>query len=156
MRWPSPFRDRRTQVELQLTPMIDCVFLLMVYFIWSSSFAIAEKTLPSQLSAQQSGSGTPNPNEPPPPEADFDDIVIRILWTGRSSAWQVNDSPVASLAELRTMLVAIARIKADAPVILDPDQNVPLGDVIDVFDLSRVAGFEKVQFAASVPVEPEP
>ena len=40
MRWPSPFRDRRPAVELQLTPMIDCVFLLMVYFLWSSSFAI--------------------------------------------------------------------------------------------------------------------
>ena len=43
MRIPSPFRDRRTSVELQLTPMIDCVFLLMIYFIWSSSFAVAEQ-----------------------------------------------------------------------------------------------------------------
>ena len=61
----------------------------------------------------------------------------------------VNDAPIASLAELRETLAKIARIKRDAPVILDPSGEVPLGDVIDVFDLSRLVGFEKVQFATS-------
>jgi biopolymer transport protein ExbD len=152
MRFPSPFRDQRKGVELQLTPMIDCVFLLMVYFIWSSSFAVVERSLPSRLSAA-SGGGSASATEPPPPEADFDDIIVRIEWTGSGPAWQVNGAPAESLAELRGTLASIARIKHDAPVILDPDSSVPLGDVIDVFDLSRLAGFEKVQFAASVPVE---
>jgi len=57
MRIPSPFRDRRASVELQLTPMIDCVFLLMVYFIWSSSFKLAEMSLPSKLAAPASRGG---------------------------------------------------------------------------------------------------
>ena len=148
MRWPSPFRDRRASVELQLTPMIDCVFLLMVYFLWSSSFAIVELSLPSELSAQ-SGSGPASPDVPPPPEADFERIVVRVLATENGPAWQVNDSPMASLAELRNSLAAIARIKRDAPVILEPDPAVPLGDVIDVFDLARLAGLEKIQFATS-------
>lgn len=147
MRIPSTFRDRPTGVELQLTPLIDCVFLLMVYFIWSSSFAIVEMTLPSELSVQQA---TGSPTEAPPPEADFDRIVVRLLWTGSAPAWTVNDAPMASLAELRSTLVAIARIKRDAPLVLDPDPEVPLGDVIDVFDLTRVLGFEKIQFAAAV------
>jgi len=151
MRWPSPFRDRRTGVELQLTPMIDCVFLLMVYFIWSSSFAVVEMSLPSELSAQPTGSGPANPAEPPPPEADFDQVVVRVLLTESGPAWQINETPVASLAELRGTLATIARIKRDAPVILDPDQNVPLGNVIDVFDLSRLVGLEKIQFATSGP-----
>lgn len=150
MRIPSPFRDRPTSVELQLTPMIDCVFLLMVYFIWSSSFAIVEMTLPSELSVQQSAGAAASPTEPPPPEADFEQIVVRILWTGSSPGWTVNDSPVASLTELRGTLATIARIKRDAPLVLDSDPQVPLGDVIDVFDFSRLAGFEKIQFAAAV------
>jgi biopolymer transport protein ExbD len=150
---PSPFRDQRTEVELQLTPMIDCVFLLMVYFVWSSSFAIAEKSLPSELSvAEAKGSG--QPNEPPPPEADFDDVVIRIATGATGPVWTVNDEPVASLAELRQVLATIADIKSDAPVILDAGGEVPLGDVIDVFDLSRIVGFEKIGFATSLPVEP--
>ncbi|HEX5105029.1 MAG TPA: biopolymer transporter ExbD, partial [Pirellulaceae bacterium] len=83
-------------------------------------------------------------------EADFDQVVVRIVWTESGPSWLVNDAPVASLAELRGALIAIARIKSDAPVILDPDQIVPLGDVIDVFDLSRLVGFEKIQFATSI------
>jgi biopolymer transport protein ExbD len=150
MRCPSPFRDRPTAVELQLTPMIDCVFLLLVYFLWSSSFAIVEMSLPSELSAEQTGSGPANPDEPPPPEADFERIVVRVLDGDGGPAWLVNDTPVASLAELRASLAAIARIKSDAPVILDPDPSVPLGDVIDVFDLSRLVGLKKIQFATSI------
>src|SRR5437763_6832991 len=148
MRIPSTFRDRRPAVELQLTPMIDCVFLLMVYFIWSSSFAIAEMSLPSKLSLPPGGSG-PGSISQPPPEADFPNVVVRVLWNGSGPIWTVNETPVSSLVELRQTLVSIARIKRDAPVILDPASDVPLGDVIDLFDLSRVVGFQKVQFAAS-------
>lgn len=148
MRVPSTFRERRP-VELQLTPMIDCVFLLMIYFLWSSSFAIAELSLPSKLSAPPAGSGASRVSEPPPPEADFPSVVVRILWNGNSSVWTVNDTPVGSLGELKQRLTAIARIKRDAPIILDPASDVPLAGVIEVFDLSRVVGFQKIQFAAS-------
>jgi biopolymer transport protein ExbD len=151
MRWPSPFRDRPKGVELQLTPMIDCVFLLMIYFLWSSSFAVAEKLMPSALSAARgSGPGAPSV---PPPEADFEDLVVRIRWTASGPAWEVNGAPSPSLGELRVLLTTLARIKRDAPVILHPDPDVSLGDVIDVLDASRLAGFEKVQFAASERVE---
>lgn len=148
MRRPSTYTDRRTPVDLQLTPMIDCVFLLMIYFIFSSNFDIAEQSLPSQLSLA-SGSGESSADVPPPPEADFEDVVVRILWQGSAPAWLVNDAPVPSLTALRQSLAQVARIKRDAPVILHPDADVPLGNVIDVYDISRLVGFEKVQFAAS-------
>lgn len=149
MRIPSSYRDRRA-VELQLTPMIDCVFLLMIYFIWSSSFAIVERTLPSQLSQQASGSG-PGSSSAPPPEADFDKVIVRVLAGDSGPAWQVNGAPTGSLAELGQTLRSIARIKRDVPVVLDPLGEVPLGDAIDVFDLARLAGFQKIQFATGSP-----
>jgi biopolymer transport protein ExbD len=120
----------------------------MVYFIWSSSFTIAEQSLPSQLSAA-TGSGTPSSETPPPPEADFEDVVVRILWQGSTPTWTVNESPVPSLAALKQSLAQVARIKRDAPVILHPDPDVPLGNVIEVYDLSRIVGFEKIQFAVT-------
>ena len=46
-------------------------------------------------------------------------------------------------------LKVIQEIKGDAPVILHPDKQVPLGHVIDVYDRSRSAGFDRIQFAAS-------
>lgn len=148
MRTPSTFTDRRTPIDLQLTPMIDCVFLLMVYFIWSSSFTIAEQSLPSQLSPLPPSTGTSVDTVPDPIE-DFEPLVIRLSLVGGRVAWTLRDVPMESLTQLRAALATAARIKRDAPVILHPDPDVPLGDVIDVYDLSRLAGFEKVQFAAS-------
>ena len=151
MRTPSNFLDRRTAVDLQLTPMIDCVFLLMVYFIWSSSFAITEQLLPSQLSLEQPSAATGASDLPPPPEADFEEVVVRILGRDQEIAWTVNDVPAGSLPELRATLQTIAEIKRDAPIVLHPEPRVPLGEVIRVFDLSRLVGFEKVRFAATDP-----
>jgi biopolymer transport protein ExbD len=147
MRLPSIQRDRQQGVVM--TPMIDVVFLLLVFFLWTASFRISEQVLPSSVSAL---AGTqPSPSETPPPDADFDDVVIRILWTGDAPRWLVNASPVGSLQEIRQSLAAIAMVKADAPVIVHPDPQVPLGHVIDVYDVTRLEGFQTVQFAASQP-----
>jgi biopolymer transport protein ExbD len=58
---------------------------------------------------------------------------------------------MTSLGELQGRLLQLARIKSDAPVVLHPDPDVPLEHVIDVFDMSRLVGFQKVQFAVSAP-----
>jgi biopolymer transport protein ExbD len=149
MRRPSSYLRRRTPIDLQMTPMIDCVFLLMVYFIWSSSFVPPELTLPSHLAAQLANAGTASAAEPPPPEQDFEKVVVRLLGGQGQVAWEINGVAVDSLAQLLTTLQQIANIKADAPVVIHPDRPVPIGAVIDVFDLARLAGFEKVQFAAA-------
>ncbi len=144
MRRPSPFA-RRESLEIKMTPMIDVVFLLLVFFVWTASFQVVEYLLPSELSTLL---GNQAALEEPPPEADFEDVVIRIHWTGDQPGWTVNDQQADSLAQLQQRLQAIAQVKQDAPVILHPDEEVPLGDVINVFDLSRLVGFEKIQFVA--------
>ena len=144
MRRRSPFA-RREPLEIKMTPMIDVVFLLLVFFVWTASFQVVEYLLPSELSTLL---GNQAALEDPPPEADFEDVVIRIHWTGDQPGWTINDQQADSLAELHQRLQAIAQVKQDAPVILHPDEEVPLGDVINVFDLSRLTGFEKIQFVA--------
>jgi biopolymer transport protein ExbD len=140
-------RDRKTDIESAMTPMIDVVFLLLVFFVWTSSFQMIEQILPSQMSTQM-GTETSEINAPPP-EKDFDDVVIRILWNGQSPTWSINDQPIDSIASMRQRLSAIASVKVDAPVILHPDGEVPLGDVIQVYDVSKLAGFEKIAFAVN-------
>jgi biopolymer transport protein ExbD len=128
-----------------MTPMIDVVFLLLVFFVWTASFQVVEYLLPSELSSL---SGNLAAVEDPPPEADFENVVVRIHWIGDQPGWTINDQQADSLDQLQQRLQAIARVKQDAPVILHPDEDVPLGDVIDVFDISRLVGFEKIQFVA--------
>ncbi|ADB15650.1 Biopolymer transport protein ExbD/TolR [Pirellula staleyi DSM 6068] len=149
MKLPSS-RSRREQVELQLTPMIDCVFLLMVYFIWSSSFEIAEQSIPGsvQVTSPVAGSSTPT-NEPPPPEADFDQVVVRLIGDESSQTVLLNDVPQVSLVALESALATLAAIKSDVPVIVHPDAEIPLGNAIDVYDRARLAGFSQVRFAAT-------
>ena len=60
---------------------------------------------------------------------------------------RVNGQPVGSLNDVRERLALVADIKTDSPVILHPDESVPVGNVIDVYDATRLAGFTQIQFA---------
>ncbi|HRX81203.1 MAG TPA: biopolymer transporter ExbD [Pirellulaceae bacterium] len=148
MRRPSIFTDRREPLDVKMTPMIDVVFLLLIFFVWTASFHIVEHILPSSVS-ETAGGDSPSPNEPPPPEADFHDVVVRVLWAEGRVSWRVGDEMLSDLASVESKLARIYAANTEAPVIIDPDEATPLGDVIDVYDLSRRVGFDEVQFAAA-------
>ena len=74
MRRPSLFL-RRERIEVKMTPMIDVVFLLLVFFIWTSSFQIAEQSLSGDLALP--AVGTENVTDiDVSPDLDFDEIVL--------------------------------------------------------------------------------
>ena len=148
MRLPSYHDRQQRDLEIKMTPMIDVVFLLLVFFVWTVSFRMVELMLPGEVSVS-TGSEQSDIIEPPPEKFDFENVVVRITGDDKAVAWSINETPVADLQELGDRLQRIGNIKADAPVILHPDASVPLGDVIDVYDLSRIAGFGTVQFAAT-------
>ncbi|MDA1051479.1 MAG: biopolymer transporter ExbD [Planctomycetota bacterium] len=148
MRRPSIFTDRREPLDVKMTPMIDVVFLLLIFFVWTASFHIVEHILPSSVSEIR-GSESLSPNEPPPAEADFHDVVVRVLWEDGRVGWRVGGEMLDDLAAVEAKLAGIYRANAEAPVIIDPDNATPLGHVIDVYDLSRRVGFDEVQFAAA-------
>lgn len=138
-------RDSGTDMDSAMTPMIDVVFLLLVFFVWTVSFQLVEQVLQSQLSSQIGSE--PSEIEDPPPEVDFEQVVVKIGWDGTQPTWRLNDQPLDSLESLQQQLTTICGIKADAPVILDPAGSVPLGHVIEAFDVSMLAGFVEVSFA---------
>ena len=148
MRRPSIFPDRRQPLDVKMTPMIDVVFLLLIFFVWTASFHIVEHILPSSVS-EISGNDSLSPDKPPPPEADFHDVIVRVLWADGRVSWRVGEETFNDLAGVEAKLTRIFQANNEAPVIIDPDDATPLGDVIDVYDLSRRIGFDEVQFAAS-------
>ncbi len=125
--------------------MIDVVFLLLIFFLWTASFQIAEQKLPSHIATRDSSRGS---TQQASEQVDFESVVVRVEWRNEEPTWAVNGRPVTSLEEVARTLVAVAAVKRDVPVIVDPARQVPLGHVIDVYDLTRNTGFEKVQFAA--------
>jgi biopolymer transport protein ExbD len=129
-----------------MTPMIDVIFLLIIFFICTSSFQPPEEVLPTNLSFPGAVGAEAVVD---PMLQDLDEIVVKLLWGERGIAWEINRRQCASLLEVRAVLDAVAKVKPDLPVILDVAPPVPLENVIDVYDLCRHLGLQKVQFAAS-------
>ncbi len=142
MRVPT-HHDRRP-ADIAMTPMIDVVFLLLIFFVCTASFQLAEELLPTSL-AVASGTSTPPAVELEP---ELERIVVRATRSGSETRWVVNERPCDTLIEVRLVLQAAAEIDLSLPVILDVAGEVPLGDMIDVYDLCRLEGFEEIQFAA--------
>ena len=137
---------RREGLEVAMTPMIDVVFLLLVFFIWTASFQIPEQSLSSSIAAPPVGQGAAI-ETPLAAEDDFDQVVVRVVADGEAVRWRVNDQPVDNRRQLRSRLAAIASVRRTAPVVLHPDSDVPLGAVIATYDVARLAGFASIQFA---------
>ncbi len=58
-----------------MTPMIDVVFLLLVFFVWTASFQAAEQVLPSHL---LSSHGTSEQIDVEPELIDLDQVIIKM------------------------------------------------------------------------------
>jgi biopolymer transport protein ExbD len=127
--------------------MIDVIFLLLIFFVCTANFQAPERTLPTHLLLRGS---IQSEVEIDPEIVDLGEIVVKLIWHQGRTHWQINDVDYTQLAEVQAVLAKIKQLKADLPVILDVDASVPMEDVIDVYDLCRQIGLERVQFAARV------
>jgi biopolymer transport protein ExbD len=141
MRLPS--HHGRTEADIAMTPMIDVVFQLLIFFICTANFQLEEELLPLGLAATGSNQAVKSEETEPEPNR----VVVRATRTGGQTQWIVNERPIASLTEVQTALDAVTMANAAVPVTLDVAGDVPLGDMIDVYDLCRLLGLEKIEFA---------
>lgn len=146
MRGVAP--HRREGLELKMTPMIDVVFLLLIFFLWTSSFQPPEFDLPGSL-ASQPEAGTSERGEDQPPAEMFDEIVIEVRGTDLAAPQlSLNGQAIANLSALAKQLETIAALGIQPPVIIDPADETPIGAAIRVYDVARGVGLERVLFAA--------
>lgn len=142
-----PEKSAPPALGASMTPMIDVVFLLLIFFVCTASFQPIEALLPGDLLI--SGAGIANvPLEEQP---QLERVVLRAAIDSQDRvAWTVNEKECGSHEQLQDLLAALAEIDPTLPVVVDPDRDVPLGDVINGYDTARQAGFGKVKFATSV------
>ena len=150
MKRPTYHRDPHGRLDVKMTPMIDVIFLLLIFFVCTASFQPPEEVLPVQMPS----SGAIAAEVEIPEVADLGEIVVKVLWRRVGdewhARWEINGRRYENLAEVETVLRAIREVKADLPVILDVEPPVPMENVIDVHDVCLKVGLEQVQFAASV------
>ncbi len=149
MRCNSPLVRGGSETDLNtaMTPMIDVVFLLLVFFVWTASFQTIEFIMPPSELSSQVGS-EPTDSQDPPPQ-DNPDIVVRIQNQNGSPAWKVNRQAFGSIAEVDLQLKKLAEIDNSPTVILHPDPEIQLEHVIGAYDTALSAGFAKVSFAVN-------
>ena len=153
MRRPPYHRDQRGRLDVKMTPLIDVIFLLLIFFVCTASFNVRarEEVLPTRLSLP---GAVPSDLQLDPEQLDLEEIVVEILWRNVGGTWraqwQINQRDYTGLAEVRAVLAAVKQVKNDLPVILDVEPDVPMDDVIDAYDLCREVGLARIQFAASV------
>ena len=118
--------------ELDMTPMLDIVFIMLIFFIVTTSFVkesgVTVNTPQAQTAAQQ-----PNAN-----------IFIAITATGE--VW-IDRRPV----DPRSVRAIVARLHADNPegsVIIQSDAEAATRMLVEVMDQVRLAGVERIAIAA--------
>ncbi|MDO5580982.1 MAG: biopolymer transporter ExbD [Planctomycetia bacterium] len=144
----SVYREKnKKSIDLNLTSMIDVIFLLLIFFIFTTNFDKIEKMLPADLSLPGAIDSPVRTVLADPVKTE--NIHVRIVGAGEKTVWSVNRRICRSLPEIHNVLEQLAKIDPDIPVIIDPEKSVPIEKLIDVYDLCRKAGLMKIQFAAS-------
>lgn len=145
-------RQRRRSawvMSLNLTPMIDIVFLLLFFFLAVSRFQALEGMLPAHLPTQTAAVSTAIPRTP---------IRIRFVVdqaspeTCQVTIDKFHESPIAieSLAdELTKLQNEVPGFDADTPVHLLAGEEVRWDHVVNAYNAALAAQYEKVFFAGS-------
>lgn len=129
---------RRPPPELDLTPLIDAVFLLLVFFLVTATTAQnqAQSSVPVDLPEGATGEGVGADQR----------ITVHLEEDGTVTVETAGAEPfVASdIAALRAHLTSARASEPNAPVYLRGDREVPYGRVMEVLDAARSVGFRQV------------
>jgi len=126
----------------QIAPMVDVVFVLLLFFMASAGSQVIEKELNISLPSGRSASASSGVPSTP--------IIIDIMPDGRIQMNnRVYDSPTSrELPELRTWLKeTIAKFGDKDPVILRPDPQTKHERVMEVLNAASASGVTKLSFS---------
>lgn len=147
-----PAIQSNSQQSVGMTSMIDVVFLLLVFFVWTSSFDAPEQDMPGGLAVAAESSSVSSQTLPPEQTNDvpMEELILKIESTGSKSVQYVlGTTQFNSVISLRERLDAIAELGISPPVIVDPDGDVSMAITVATVDLVRLAGLDRVHLAVS-------
>lgn len=126
-------RQRSQHVAMDLTPLIDVVFLLLIFFMVSTTFT-RESHLQVEL-PQASG------NPAPPAEVEQIDVVI-----SADGQYLLNDKPLVNNRRetLERGIRELANADTSLPFIITADARTPHEFVVRAMDAAGRLGFAKL------------
>jgi biopolymer transport protein ExbD len=118
----------KLMVTLNMTPLIDCVLQLLIFFMLSSSFVL------------QTGIHVDLPKAKAPRLADEQDIIITIT---RKNEIFLNDEKITTDQLSNSLLEKVTRSK-NKTVLVKPDRRVETGKLVEVMGIAKSVGVESL------------
>ena len=125
---------RRTEIkkgQLDIAPLIDVVFLLLIFFMLTSNFVLQpgiKISLPRAITSEV---------------LSGENLVV--LLTGQDLLY-LNDKPI-TITELVATIKTAAR--ENKTILLKADTSASLGRVVEIWDLCREAGVPQINIATN-------
>jgi len=128
------FKEKRKKnVQLDITPIVDMVFNLLIFFALSINFSAAASI---NLVLPRTSLPAPAPQGP----------VIQIDKNREIAV----DRVAIDFAELPEVVAALYSPSGHPSIIIMADETVQHGFVVSVMDICRQAGFEKISISARI------
>jgi len=127
--------DEPEEFGFQLAPLVDIVFLLLVFFLVATTYLDEEKDLAVKLPSAANAGGGPGTR------------LERVLVNVRSDGTIILEKRPVSREELYRALVEARRANPEIPVVLRGDLAATHGEIVGILDLCRRA---RVRVAVAV------
>lgn len=124
--------------QLNMASMVDVVFLLLIFFMCTSSLNQPENDLSSQLSRLGTGS-----RQGAAPERM---VRIRLLNVNRGVLIMCDEKPFPDFPSLEAELQRRAVLE-DRPVVIEGQAGVPFSYMVAALDVCHRAGMRRVAFS---------
>jgi len=134
------FRHRKKRnLEISITPMIDVVFLLLIFFMVTTTF---NKNTALQITLPESGSKELAPRK------------LLVLSIDSKSQYYLNEQPLADnkLSTLDFSLASVFKDK-DQVLVINADALAPYQAVVNALDIAGRVGFVQITFATQQATE---
>jgi biopolymer transport protein ExbD len=126
-------KTREDEGTLTIAPLIDMVFLLLIFFLVTYHFDLASG-VPIQL--------------PRVAGKSFDEAREKVtLLIDKSGQFYLKGSKL-DLAGLRSELKGVVRKEGQISLVLQADKDVPHGTVVEAMDAAKTAGVRTIIIAA--------
>ena len=124
--------DAEDDIDLNITPMLDIVFIILIFFVVATSFV------------KESGVDVSRPGAHSSERKERGNIMVAI--TADNAIW-IDKREV----DIRAVRASIERLHAENPegaVVIQADENSRTGLLVQVIDQARLAGVSDVSVAA--------
>ena len=124
------FDSAESESGLDMTPMIDTVFNLLIFFLVAGSFQQAEREMKIAL---------PLASAAVPISAALREIVINVDATGRI----IVAGSERTVDDLRTMIGDAVKLNPQQKVTVRGDRTTAYSNVVRVLDVAKAAGVQE-------------